>query len=115
MKWWKQQDERSLMLSVIAFHELRFGIEMLEPGKRRDRLEEWIEVRLRSEFAGRILPVTLEIAELSGRLIAQAKKARHTAEAADALIAATAQIHGLRVATLNQKDFERLGVELVEF
>jgi predicted nucleic acid-binding protein len=115
MNWWKQQDELSLMLSAIVFQELRFGIEMLQPSRKRDRLEEWLEIRLRGEFAGRILPVTVEIAELSGRLIADEKKASHTADAADTLIAATARVHGLQVATLNRKDFERLGVALVAF
>jgi predicted nucleic acid-binding protein len=33
----------------------------------------------------------------------------------DALIAATARVNGLKVATLNRKHFEKLGVELVEF
>ena len=115
MRWWKQQNELSLMLSAIVFQELRFGIEMLSPGKKRSRLEEWMEIRLRGEFAGRILPVTVEIAELSGRLIAETKKAAHIAETGDALIAATARVHGLKVATLNRTHFERLDVELVEF
>ncbi len=115
MRWWQQQDELSLMLSAIVFQELRFGIEMLQAGRKRDRLEEWLEVRLRGEFAGRILPVTAEIAELSGRLIAETKKAAHIADAGDALIAATARVHGLQVATLNRNHFERLGVWLVEF
>lgn len=115
MRWWKQQDELSLMLSTIVFQEARFGIEMLPAGRKRDRLEEWLEIRLRREFDGRILPVTVEIAELSGRLIAETKKAAHTAETGDALIAATARVHGLQVATLNRDHFEKLGVELVEF
>jgi toxin FitB len=115
MRWWKQQDELSLMLSTIVFQELRFGIEMLPAGRKRDRLEEWLEIRLRGEFAGRILPVTIEIAELSGRLIADTKTAGHMAEVGDTLIAATARVHGLQVVTLNRKHFERLGVELVEF
>ena len=115
MRWWKQQNELSLMLSAIVFQELRLGIEMLRAGRKRDRLEEWLLIRLRGEFAGRILPVTVEIAELSGRLIADTKKAARSAEAGDALIAATARVHGLKVATLNRKHFERLGVELVEF
>lgn len=115
MRWWQQQDELSLMLSTIVFQEARFGIEMLSAGRKRDRLEEWLEIRLRREFVGRILPVTVEIAELSGRLMAATKKVAHTAEPADALIAATALVHGLKVATLNRDHFERLGVELVEF
>ena len=115
MTWWKKQDKLSLMLSAIVFQELRFGIEMLPVGKKRSNLEEWLEVRLRGEFAGRILPVTVEIAELSGRLIAETKKAAHTAETADALIAATARVHGLQIATINRNHFEKLGVELVKF
>jgi toxin FitB len=115
MNWWKLQDEFSLMLSAIVFLELRFGVEMLQAGSKRNSLEEWLEIRLRREFDGRILPVTTEIAELSGRLIAERKKEAHILDPADALIAATARVHGLRVATLNRKHFERLGVELVEF
>lgn len=115
MNWWKRQSELSLMLSAIAFQELRFGIEMLAPGGKRKRLDEWLEVRLRDKFAGRILPVTAEIAALSGRLLADKKKDAHTASAVDMLIAATAIVHGLQVATLNRKHFEKLGVELVEF
>jgi toxin FitB len=88
---------------------------MLPAGRKRDRLEEWLEVRLRHEFAGRILPVTAEIAEVSGRLIAETKKAAHMAEAANALIAATARVHGLKVATLSRNHFELLGVKLVKF
>jgi predicted nucleic acid-binding protein len=115
MRWWKQQNELSLMVSAIVFQELRFGIEMLSAGKKRDRLEEWLKVRLRVEFGSRILPVTVDIAEISGRLIAKTKKAGHTAETADTLIAATALVHGLRVATLNRDHFRWLDVELVEF
>jgi predicted nucleic acid-binding protein len=115
MQWWWGQDELSLMLSAILFQEVRFGMEMLPAGKKRNSIEEWLEIRLRREFVGRILPVTAEIAELSGKLLADTKQEGHMAEAGDTLIAATAKIHGLRVATLNRKHFDRLGVELVEF
>lgn len=115
MDWWQGQDEASLMLSVIVLQELRFGIEMTPSGRRRNDLEKWLENRLRPAFAGRILPVTEDIAELSGQLLANTKRAGHMAEVADTLIAATARVHGMTVATLNWKHFEHLGVELVEF
>src|SRR5947209_18747194 len=99
MNWWKLQDELSLMLSAIVFQELRFGIEMLHPGSKRDRLKEWLEIRLRNEFADRILAVTGEIAEVSGRLIADRKKDAHTLDPADALIPGTALVHAMHVAT----------------
>lgn len=115
MEWWQQQDELSLVLSAIVFQELRFGIDMVQPGRRRNDLEEWLERRLRPAFVGRILPVTEKIAELSGQLLAETKQKGHMAEVADTLIAATARVHGMAVATLNHKHFEWLGVELVEF
>jgi predicted nucleic acid-binding protein len=47
--------------------------------------------------------------------MARAKKNGHNPNAMDVLIAATAAANGMAVATLNRKDFEKLGVELVEF
>ena len=47
--------------------------------------------------------------------MARAKKNGHNPNAMDALIAATAEANGMVLATLNRKDFERLGVEMVEF
>jgi predicted nucleic acid-binding protein len=62
-----------------------------------------------------ILPITESIADECGRLLAASRKANAEAELGDALIAATARVHGLTVATLNRKHFVNLGVELVEF
>ena len=47
--------------------------------------------------------------------MARAKKEGHNPNAMDVLIAATAVANGMAVATFNRKDFEQLGVELVEF
>jgi toxin FitB len=115
MAWWFRQQAPSMMVSAIVFQELRYGIELLDPGSKRDRLDHWLVVQMRQQFAGRILPVTAEIADQAGRLIGIEKKAGHTADIGDALIAATAIVHGMAVATLNRTHFENLGVELVEF
>jgi toxin FitB len=115
MAWWFRQQAPSMMVSAIVFQELRYGIELLDPGSKRDRLDHWLEVQMRQQFAGRILPVTAEIADQAGRLIGVKKKAGHTADIGDALIAVTAILHGMAVATLNRTHFENLGVELVEF
>jgi predicted nucleic acid-binding protein len=67
------------------------------------------------KYEARILPVTLEIADICGRMLGSRYLAGFHPENTDAYIAATARVHGLKVATLNRKDFEKLGVELVEF
>lgn len=87
----------------------------MSAGKPRRLLEEWLERRVIPSFHGRVLPFDEAIADVSGRLLAAAKRAGATAETGDTLIAATARVHGLRVATLNKKHFSRLGVELVDF
>jgi predicted nucleic acid-binding protein len=68
---------------------------------------------LRPWFAGRILPVTEPIAERWGILAGQSLLRGKTIKVADGLIAATALQHDLTIVTRNVKDFEYLGVELL--
>jgi toxin FitB len=113
MRWLQMQSTSSLFLSAITIHEVRQGIELAPAGAKRHALEVWLTSHVLPGFAGQILSIDAEIAEESARLVVRAKKSGHTAELADALIAATAIVHALKLATLNRKHFERLGVELV--
>ncbi len=115
MRWWQQQTIFDLYLSVTTLAEIRAGIELLAESKRRRQLESWLERDLPLAFAGRILPVTAEVADQAGRLVAAGRQKGAEPELADALIAATALVHGLRVATLNGKHFQLLGAGLVTF
>jgi predicted nucleic acid-binding protein len=69
---------------------------------------------IRQTDPGRILAVTSAIALDAGSLIAAAAKAGFTVLPMDALIAATARVHGFSVVTLNQKHFARLNVTIVK-
>lgn len=115
VSWLMGVDSSELYLSAVSLAEIAFGIEEMAAGRKRQNFEWWLGHDLRRGFAGRILGVDERIAEEAGRLTSKAKKAGATPEFADALIAATARVHGLRLATLNRDHFERLGVELVEF
>lgn len=115
MQWLIQLEEASAFLSVVTLQELRTGVQLLPSGRKRRDLEQWLMVDIRRGYAGRILPITEEIADMCGRIIAKGRITGSLPEANDALLAATALVHGLRVATLNRKHFEKLGVELVEF
>ncbi len=115
VRWLSQARSSDLYLCAISLGEIRFGIEEMPRGRKRENFEYWLTRDLREGFAGRILAVDERIAEEAGRLTSMGKKAGAKPELADALIAATARVHGLKVATLNRKHFERLGVELVEF
>jgi predicted nucleic acid-binding protein len=113
--WLSRLPDSDSFLSVVSILELRTGIDLLPAGRKRRDLESWLVDSVRRGYRGRILPVSEEVADMCGRLIAKAKSEGSTPDVNDALIAATARVHGLTVATLNRTHFERLGVELVEF
>jgi predicted nucleic acid-binding protein len=115
MRWLGGVRREETFISVISLQEIRTGIELSPAGRKRNDLEYWLVNEINRSYSGRILPVTLQIADLCGKLIAQRRKASETPGINDCLLAATALVHGLSVATLNRKHFERLGVELVDF
>ena len=80
--------------SVLSIGEIRFGIERMKPGKRRDELRGWLERDLIAKEHRRILPLTLEIAGRWGRMKAIAGR---NLSLIDSLIAATALHHGLEL------------------
>ncbi len=72
------------------------------------RLRAWLDNHVRPEFAGRILPIDDQIAMRCAHLHIPDRR-----NEVDALIAATALVHGLTVATRNVRDFEGTGVVVV--
>jgi tRNA(fMet)-specific endonuclease VapC len=111
--WVLGKDEAALHLSVVTIGELRKGLTILPESQRRSRLENWLENDLIPLFAGRILPVTQRIANRWGLLSGVRQTAGRPLSMADGLIAASALEHELVVVTRNIRDFEGLGVTLV--
>jgi predicted nucleic acid-binding protein len=103
----------TVFISSVSFGELRKGIFLRSPGKRRVELETWIETDLSILFSGRILAVTRSVAERWGILEGQRQLAGQPLNAPDGMIAATALEHGLTLVTRNTKDFAGLGVALI--
>lgn len=102
----------SAYISVLSIHELVYGIERLEPGtKRRLALADAID-NLVGTFGDRILIVGEAEARSAAMMRAAAEKSGRTVHVVDSLIAATALVHGLTVASRNAKDFEGLGVSI---
>jgi len=106
LSWLSQANEDEVFVSVVTITELRYGVERLATGKRRERLDGWLRNDLIARFAGRILPVDLRIADACGGLMARSESMGRPLEARDAFIAATAEVHGLILVTRNTSDFE---------
>lgn len=100
------------LMSAISLHELTYGAERAADAARRAQLLSWI-VQLRQRFGSRMLEVGPDIAELAGRLRAATAVQGKVCDALDALIGATALLHGAIVATRNVRDFAALGVSLI--
>ncbi len=102
-----------LFITTITVAEILYGIEILAPGRRREKLTAEAEAMFSEDFAGQIL-VFDEQASRSFSQIAAERRRRGTPMAVfDAQIAAIAHVHGAALATRNTGDFEGCGVKLV--
>lgn len=106
VSWLASADEDRIYMSVVTLAELRHGVERLAAGHRRKRLNEWLEDELPQRFGNRILPIDVAVADIWGRIVARRETLGRPIGAMDALIAATAQVHDLTLATRNEADFD---------
>ncbi|MBZ5726086.1 MAG: type II toxin-antitoxin system VapC family toxin [Acidobacteriia bacterium] len=110
--WLKAAPPASLYTSVLTIAEIRRGIELLPPGKRRAELELWLETELLPSFDTNLLPVTRAVADRWAVLSARAQERGTPLAVIDGLIAATALEHELVLVTRNVRDFADLGVSI---
>jgi len=108
--WAESVDAANLFVSAITIMELELGVLMIE---RKDAaqgamLRTWLEQHVLPEFAERSLPVDLAVAQRCARLHVPDRRGER-----DALIAATALVHGMAVVTRNVADFKPTGVPTV--
>lgn len=111
--WADAQPRDALAVSAISLGEVRKGINLLEHGTRREKLERWLKLSIREQFHGRILSVTKHVALAWGHLAAADQKRGRVLPMADGLLLATAAVHGLTIVTRNERDFEDRGVRVI--
>jgi toxin FitB len=100
----------NFFLSAITVLELELGILLLARKNTANAasLRTWLDQQILPRFEGRILPVDTAVAQRCARLHVPDTRAER-----DALIAATALVHGMIVVTRNASDFESLGVAIL--
>ncbi|WP_246038605.1 type II toxin-antitoxin system VapC family toxin [Chitiniphilus eburneus] len=108
--WTESVDAADLFVSAITIMELELGVLSIE---RKDAaqgamLRAWLEQHVLPEFSGRTLPIDTAVAQRCARLHVPDKRGER-----DALIAATALVHGMEVVTRNVADFKPTGVTIV--
>lgn len=108
--WANSVSAMKLYLSVITILELETGTLLIE---RKDAaqgavLRSWLNEHVLPAFSGRILVVDTAVAQCCAKLHVPDPRSDR-----DAIIAATAIVHGMTVVTRNVDDFEPTGVELL--
>jgi toxin FitB len=103
-EWALTAPSAQMFISVVSLHELEHGVllaERVDPA-RGAVLRRWLDDSVARAFDGRVLPVDETVARRAAALhVPDPQPFR------DALIAATALVHGLVMVTRNQRDFER--------
>ena len=99
-----------MYLSVLSLGEIRKSAESAKDASQRASLLDWLELELPAFYQNRLLAIDHAVADQWGRLCAAAGR---PLPIIDSLLAATALVHRLTIVTHNVKDFEGLGVQVL--
>ena len=114
LDWLDGLDEDRSFISVVSIAEIRRGVALMDEGRKREALAEWLARDLPQRFDQRVLPVDEPVALAWGDLMGLAKRRGRGLSSMDGLIAATAIARQLTLATRNTRDFEGFGIELFD-
>jgi predicted nucleic acid-binding protein len=111
--WFNGVHPQSVWTTAITVLEVRFGIEVLVPSRRRRHLEDAFEKSLTEELENRVLPFDEVAARAASSFAAGRRRAGRPAEAHDIQIAGIVAAQRATLATRDVRDFEGLGLRVV--
>lgn len=112
--WLDRQVAETLYLTATSLSELLLSMEVLQNGKRKDRLGAVLAELLTNLFGPRILPFDRQAAVAYAPLVGRARAGGRTISVADGQIAAIATVHGFAVATRDTAPFEAAGIPIID-
>ena len=110
---WEAGNAHLLWMPTIVLAEFRARATLLPAGRRRDQIARLIE-EVVTAYQDRLLAFDEPSARHYGPVVASARAAGKPIQAADAMIAATALAHGMRLATRDRNDFAGAGIALID-
>ncbi|MEE9404946.1 MAG: type II toxin-antitoxin system VapC family toxin [Algisphaera sp.] len=114
LAWLDTQPATSVWTTSICVFEIRFGINILAPGKRRHFLDKAFDRVLREALAGRVLDFDNAAATTAAKLHARLRAQGVGIEWRDLQIASIAATHNGTLATRNTKHFTHTGITLID-
>jgi toxin FitB len=109
---WIEEREGDLFVSTVTFGEMSFGIARLPDGRRKDGLRRALNIAV-DRFSVRTVPYGVYEAEAYGGIMAHAESLGRPMSIPDGMIAASAKVLRLPLATRNTKDFQTTGLKLI--
>lgn len=110
--WLDEQPSESIWTTSITVFEVRMGLELLDNGRRRSRLEREFERLLAEDLDSRVQHFDRAAADAAGTIAASRQRTGHTVEIRDVQIAGIASARRATLATRNTRHFEGLGIPL---
>ena len=114
VKWVASHPLENLFFSAVGEAELRYGVAILPAGRRREALVSDIETMLLDAFDDRVLSFDRNAARAYAELAAMRRSAGLHVAPADCQIAAIARTRNMAVATRNVRDFDGMGIEIID-
>lgn len=111
--WLGSYDPQSVWTSAITLFEVRIGLNLLEPGRRKRALEEKFQLVVERELSGRVLPFDGRAADMAGEISARLTRMGRPIEIRDSQIAGIVSACGATLATRNVRHFKVTGVSVV--
>jgi toxin FitB len=114
VEWLDDQPVESIWTTAITVFEVRMGLQLLAPGRRRRQLEQAFDRLLAEHLEGRIQTFDQTAAMAAGTIAASRQRAGRTLEIRDLQIAGIATARRASVATRNVRHFEGLGLDVID-
>jgi toxin FitB len=113
VEWLDNQATESIWTTSVTVFEIRTGIELLAPSRRRKRLEKIFSQLIDEDLDGRVQSFDLTASVAAGTIAATRQRVGRAVEIRDVQIAGIAVSRHATVATRNTRHFDGTGVELV--
>ena len=114
VSWLDDQPAESIWTTSITVFEVRTGLELLKPGRRRQQLEGAFDKLLAEDLEGRVQSFDQAAALAAGSIAAKRQSTGRSLEIRDVQIAGIAAVRKAILATRNSRHFEDLGIDLVD-
>ena len=113
LQWLDQQPESSVWTTSITLMEIRYGLQSMPAGRRREQMAQELEAMLKQEIGERYLFFDIAAAEKAAELMAFRKLRGRSVELRDTMIAGIALATHATLATRNVSHFADLSVPVV--